>query len=146
MKILILNGPNLNLIGQREPDTYGSATLLDLENGLSQSFPKINFVFHQSNEEGRIINQLQETANNDIDGVVLNAGGYTHSSVAIRDAIAAIDVPVVEVHISNVYAREAFRHKSVIAAVCAGNISGFGLKSYHLGVSALIDIDRQSET
>ncbi|NND71135.1 MAG: type II 3-dehydroquinate dehydratase [Rhodothermales bacterium] len=141
MKILILNGPNLNLIGQREPDTYGSATLLDLEKSLTDSFPSIHFVFHQSNEEGSLINKLQETRANEIDGVVLNAGGYTHSSVAIRDAIAAVDVPVVEVHISNVYARETFRHKSVIAAVCAGNISGFGLRSYHHGVRALIDIN-----
>ena len=146
MKILVLNGPNLNLIGRREPDTYGSSTLLDLENSLSASFPNIGFVFHQSNEEGSLINQLQDTTHNDVDAVVLNAGGYTHTSVAIRDAISAIDTPVVEVHISNIYAREAFRHKSVIAAVCAGNISGFGLKSYHLGVSALIDLAHQSDS
>ncbi len=145
MKILILNGPNLNLIGQREPDTYGLSTLLDLENSLSASFPRVHLVFHQSNEEGSLINKLQEAKGQDIVGIVLNAGGYTHTSVAIRDAIAAIDVPVVEVHISNIYSREAFRHKSVIAGVCAGNISGFGLRSYHLGVSALLDLNQNSD-
>ena len=144
MKILILNGPNLNLIGQREPETYGSATLLDLEQSLTDSFPSVHFVFHQSNEEGSLINKLQEATDNEIDGIALNAGGYTHTSVAIRDAISAIDVPVVEVHISNVYSREAFRHKSVIAGVCAGNISGFGFLSYHLAVRALIDMNARS--
>ncbi len=142
MKILILNGPNLNLLGTREPATYGAESLLDLERSLTDSFPDVHFVFHQSNEEGSLINKIQEAERVGVAGVVLNAGGYTHSSVAIRDAISAVDVPVIEVHISNVYARESFRHKSVIAAVCAGNISGFGMQGYHLAVTSLLDRPR----
>lgn len=136
MRILVLNGPNLNLLGRREPDTYGSATLADLEKQLRERFPAHTIEFRQSNVEGELIDRLHE-ANGEADGVIFNPGGYTHSSVALRDAVAAIDAPVVEVHISNTAARESFRHVSLIAPVCAGQITGFGLDGYRLAVLAL---------
>ena len=140
MKILILHGPNLNLLGTREPDVYGALTLEVLNEKLIAEGKKLGaeVTCQQSNHEGTLIDALQN-ARLWADGVVFNPGGYTHTSVALRDAISAINIPVVEVHISNVYAREEFRHKSLISAVCAGKISGFGWKSYILGLRALVD-------
>lgn len=136
MRLLVLNGPNLNLLGKREPEIYGVATLDDLEAHLRSVFPTHELKFFQSNVEGELIDRLQ-AAEADVDGVVFNPGGYSHTSVALRDAIAAIAVPVVEVHISNVAARESFRHHSLTAAACIGQIAGFGSDSYRLGVLAL---------
>ncbi len=138
MKILILHGPNLNLLGTREPDIYGALTLEALNEKLIAEGKKMGLevTCQQSNHEGTLIDILQH-ANDWADGVVFNPAGYTHSSVALRDAIASIKISVVEVHISNIYAREEFRHKSLISAVCAGSISGFGWQSYLLGMSAL---------
>lgn len=135
-KILILNGPNLNLQGRRDTGIYGTGTFEELLARLGTLYPDTEFALLQSNIEGELIDALQQSAGR-FDGVVLNAGGYTHTSVAIRDAIAAIDVPVVEVHISSILAREEFRHVSMIAPVCAGSIMGFGLDSYRLGIEAL---------
>jgi len=137
MKVLILNGPNLNLQGIRQPDIYGQSSFDDLLSRLSRQFPDISFNYFQSNVEGEIINQLHE-AMRSVDAVILNAGAYTHTSVAISDAIAAIGIPVIEVHISNIYAREEFRHTSLLAKHCRGIITGFGLDSYRLAVEALI--------
>ena len=137
MNVLTLNGPNLNLLGTREPDTYGTATLEDLEHQLRAAFPDVAFTFFQSNHEGALIEQLHEAHRSEVDGVVFNPGGYTHTSVALRDAVAAIAPPVVEVHLSNVHAREAFRHTSMLAPVCVGQISGFGLAGYHRAVQYL---------
>ncbi len=134
MNILILNGPNLNLLGTREPETYGRATLADLEAGLQAAFPGVAFAFFQSNHEGALIDRLHEAHREAVGGVIFNPGGFTHTSVALRDAVAAIDPPVVEVHLSNVHAREAFRHRSLLAPVCAGQISGLGRAGYHLAV------------
>ena len=140
MKILILHGPNLNLLGTREPEIYGAMTLDDLNARLIEEGKKMGaeVTYKQSNHEGTLIDALQD-ARLWTDGVIFNPGGYTHTSVALRDAIAAIEIPVVEVHISNVYAREEFRHKSLISPVCAGKISGFGWYSYVLGIQALIE-------
>ena len=138
MKILVINGPNLNLLGMREPAHYVSETLDAINNYIKSEYPDMDFEFYQSNHEGGIIDKLHE-ANGVFDGIVLNAGAFTHYSYAIRDAISAISTPVVEVHLSNIHARDEFRHKSVLAAVCKGQISGFGKLSYVLGVKALID-------
>ena len=138
MKILIINGPNLNLLGTREPQHYGTGTMDSVLDALKSQYPRVEFDYYQSNVEGLLIDRLHKTLEEPCDGVVLNAGGYTHTSVALRDAIAAIKVPVVEVHISNVHSREEFRHRSLISAVCKGVICGFGLDSYRLGVEALI--------
>lgn len=138
MKILIINGPNLNLLGTREPQHYGTGTMDSVLDALKSQYPRVEFDYYQSNEEGFLIDRLHKTLEEPCDGVVLNAGGYTHTSVALRDAIAAIKVPVVEVHISNVHSREEFRHRSLISAVCKGVICGFGLDSYRLGVEALL--------
>lgn len=138
MKILIINGPNLNLLGTREPQHYGTGTMDSVLDALKSQYPRVEFVYYQSNVEGLLIDRLHKTLEEPCDGVVLNAGGYTHTSVALRDAIAAIKVPVVEVHISNVHSREEFRHRSLISAVCKGVICGFGLDSYRLGVEALL--------
>ncbi|MCC5918040.1 MAG: type II 3-dehydroquinate dehydratase [Cryomorphaceae bacterium] len=132
-KIQIINGPNLNLLGTRDPETYGSVTLEEVEMGLRVDFPSVSLTFFQTNIEGEIVDVLQKTA---ADAVILNAGGYSHSSVSIRDAIDAIKIPVVEVHISNISAREKFRHTSIISPVCAGVIFGFGTDGYHLAVTA----------
>ncbi len=138
MKILIINGPNLNLLGTREPQHYGTGTMDSVLDALKSQYPRVEFDYYQSNVEGFLIDSLHKTLEEPCDGVVLNAGGYTHTSVALRDAIAAIKVPVVEVHISNVHSREEFRHRSLISAVCKGVICGFGLDSYRLGVEALL--------
>ena len=138
MKILIINGPNLNLLGMREPQHYGTGTMDSVLDVLKSQYPRVEFDYYQSNVEGFLIDRLHKTLEEPCDGVVLNAGGYTHTSVALRDAIAAIKVPVVEVHISNVHSREEFRHRSLISAACKGVICGFGLDSYRLGVEALL--------
>ena len=138
MKLLILQGPNLNLLGTREPEIYGSLTLEALNEKLIAEGKKMGLevTCQQSNHEGALIDALH-SARKWADGVIFNPAGYTHTAVALRDAIASIDIPVVEVHLSNVYAREEFRHKSLVSAVCAGKISGFGWKSYLLGMIAL---------
>ena len=138
MKILIINGPNLNLLGTREPQHYGTGTMDGVLDALKSQYPRVEFDYYQSNVEGFLIDRLHKTLEEPCDGVVLNAGGYTHTSVALRDAITAIKVPVVEVHISNVHSREECRHRSLISAVCKGVICGFGLDSYRLGVEALL--------
>lgn len=137
MKIAIINGPNLNLIGTREPGIYGSETFEDYFQKIRKEYNKIDFDYFQSNVEGEIINEIQASAKT-MDGIILNAGAYTHTSIAIGDAIAAIEIPVVEVHISNVEGREEFRKISHISAKCAGTISGFGLKSYLLAVESFV--------
>ena len=136
MKIQIINGPNLNLLGMREPDVYGSSSFEQYLEELKNRYPNIEFAYYQSNVEGEIINKIHETGFS-FDGIILNAGAYTHTSVAIHDAIKAVTTPVIEVHISNVYAREEFRHRSLIAGACKGVIAGFGLESYRLGVEAI---------
>src|SRR5690349_9184268 len=133
MKIIIINGPNLNLLGKREPEVYGSASFEEYFTSLQKKYPEINFVYYQSNVEGEIINKLHEVGFT-YDGIILNAGGYTHTSVAIADAVAAIKTPVIEVHISNIHAREEFRHTSLIAKNCRGIITGFGMDSYRLAI------------
>lgn len=139
-KILIINGPNLNLLGKREPGVYGTQTLEDITAQVNAEFTGLaSLEWRQSNHEGEIIDCIHAAAfGAGFDGIVLNAGAYTHTSLAIADAIAAIDIPVVEVHLSNVFAREEIRHRSLIAPVCRGSISGFGAKSYSLAVRALI--------
>jgi len=137
MKISIINGPNLNLLGTREPGIYGSTTFEDYFQKLRKEYETIDFDYFQSNVEGELINEIQKAAKN-MDGIILNAGAYTHTSIAIGDAIASIKIPVVEVHISNVEAREEFRKLSHISSKCAGTISGFGLKSYLLAVESFI--------
>jgi len=137
MKIDIINGPNLNLLGKREPEKYGTRDFDDYLVSLKSEYPEIVFSYFQSNVEGEIINELHKTGFS-YDGIILNAGGYTHTSVAIADAIASVRTPVVEVHITNIAAREEFRHTSLIARSCAGSISGFGLDSYRLAIEAII--------
>ncbi|MBM77223.1 MAG: type II 3-dehydroquinate dehydratase [Crocinitomicaceae bacterium] len=134
-KILIINGPNLNLLGKREPDTYGNTTFDNYFKELIIDFPDLDLHTFQSNVEGEIINELHDKGFS-YDGIVLNAGGYTHTSVAIADAVAAIETPVIEVHISNVHAREEFRHQSLMAKNCKGIIAGFGLDSYRLALAS----------
>ena len=130
MKLAIINGPNLNLLGSREPSIYGAVSFDDFFNRLSTQF-EAELTYFQSNVEGELINELQRSG---YDGFILNAGGYTHTSVALRDCIAAISVPVVEVHISNIHARETFRHESLLAPVCVGSIIGLGIHGYALAV------------
>jgi 3-dehydroquinate dehydratase-2 len=137
MKLLIVNGPNLNLLGSRQPQIYGNVRFEDYFEELKSKFD-VDLSYFQSNVEGEIINQLQQES---FDGIILNAGGYTHTSVAIRDCIAAIETPVVEVHISNIAGRESFRHESLISPVCMGCIFGFGLKSYELAVRYFLMIE-----
>ncbi len=141
MSILVLNGPNLARLGKREPEIYGHQTLEDINLGLVKSFPELNFEFFQTEEEGALLEKLFHIEDKGgYRGVLLNAGALTHYSIALRDAISGVTVPVIEVHLSNIYAREEFRQKSVISAVCVGVISGFGANSYHLGVRALIGL------
>jgi 3-dehydroquinate dehydratase-2 len=137
MKISIINGPNLNLLGKREPDVYGSQTFDDYYQSLQQQYPQVKFSYFQSNVEGELINELHRVGF-DYDGILFNPGGYTHTSVAIGDAIAAIKTPVIEIHISNVHAREDFRKISHVSAKCKGTISGLGMDGYRLGLETLI--------
>lgn len=139
-KFQIINGPNLNLLGKREPDVYGSVSFEDYLSKLRAAYPQCEISVFQSNIEGELIDKIHQVGF-DYDGIILNAGAYTHTSVALRDAIAAVTTPVVEVHISNVHARESFRHHSMISAVCKGVILGFGLKSYRLALEALSPSD-----
>jgi 3-dehydroquinate dehydratase-2 len=133
MKILIINGPNLNLVGERETNIYGNITFDDYLELIQDRFPQFEISYYQSNIEGELINRLQE-ANLEVNAVVLNAGAYTHTSIAIADAVRAVDIPVVEVHISNIIAREEFRHISHIAPHCVGSVIGFGIDSYRLAL------------
>lgn len=137
MKIQIINGPNLNLLGKREPGIYGSEGFEAFLEKLKALFPQVELHYFQSNVEGEIINQLHQVGFS-YDGIVMNAGAYTHTSVAIADAIAAIQTPVIEVHISNVYAREEFRHHSMMAKNCKGIITGFGMQSYQLAIQSFL--------
>ncbi|MCX4291690.1 MAG: type II 3-dehydroquinate dehydratase [Odoribacter sp.] len=137
MKILILNGPNLNLLGMREPEVYGNRSFEEYLDYLREKYRNVNIEYEQSNVEGKLIDKIHETGFT-YDGIILNAGGYTHTSVALADAVAAVTAPVVEVHISNTARREVFRHTSFLSAVCVGTITGFGLNSYELGIQALL--------
>ena len=136
-KIIIINGPNLNLLGKREPETYGNKTFDSYLKELVAEFPYMELNCFQSNVEGEIINKIQETGFS-LDGIVLNAGGYTHTSVAIADAVASVETPVIEVHISNVYSREEYRHQSLMAKNCKGVIAGFGLDSYKMAIRSFL--------
>lgn len=139
-RILIINGPNLNLLGRREPGIYGKSTMESCLDSLRHTYPGVEIDYFQSNHEGEIIDRLHAVGFDDtLSGIVLNAGAYTHTSLAIADAISAISRPVVEVHISNVHAREEIRHRSLISPVCRGVIAGFGLDSYRLGIESLIN-------
>jgi len=138
MNILVINGPNLNLLGRRETEIYGSRSFEDFFEDLQQHFGDHTLHYFQSNHEGLLIDKIQE-AGFHLDGIVLNAGAYTHSSIALADAVAAVPAPVIEVHISNVYARETFRHHSFLSAKCAGSIVGLGLNGYRLAILHLLD-------
>ena len=139
MNILIINGPNLNLLGKRAKSVYGENSFESYLEFLRNKYSEHQLVYFQSNIEGELINTLHQYGFGDTDGIVLNAGAYTHTSIAISDAIRAINVPVIEVHISNIHAREAYRHTSMIAAACKGSIAGFGMDSYKLAIEALIN-------
>jgi 3-dehydroquinate dehydratase II len=141
MKVLFLNGPNLNLLGTREPEIYGRTTLADIEAKVRERAEqlKIEIGFRQSNVEGELVSWIQE-AKGKFDVIIINAAAYTHTSIALRDAISAVGVPTIEIHLSNIHAREEFRHKSLIAPVCRGQICGFGEKSYILGLEAAVDV------
>jgi 3-dehydroquinate dehydratase-2 len=137
MKLQIINGPNLNLLGKREPETYGKQSFEEFFKKLQARFPEVELHYYQSNVEGELINKIHNVGFK-FDGIILNAGAYTHTSVAIHDAIAAINTPVIEVHISNVYAREEFRHKSLITSKCIGLITGFGMDGYAMAIQHLL--------
>lgn len=137
MKILIINGPNLNLLGKREPEIYGSQSFEDFFGTLVKKYPDIELAYYQNNVEGELVNKIHEVGFS-YDGILLNAGAYTHTSVAISDAIAGVTTPVIEVHISNIYKREEFRHKSIISKECIGMIAGLGLDGYDLGIQYFI--------
>jgi len=145
MKILFLNGPNLNLLGTREPEVYGRTTLADIEAKVRKRAKdlKVEVEFRQSNLEGELVTWIQQ-AKGKFEAIVINAASYTHTSIALRDAIAAVAIPTVEIHISNVHAREEFRQKSTIAAVCLGQISGFGVNSYVLGLEAAVNVNERA--
>lgn len=140
VKLLVLNGPNLNRLGKREPEVYGAETLADIENHLQKiaSEQLVVISFYQSNTEGALIDKIHECEDNDFDGIIFNPGAYTHTSIAIRDAIASVNVPVIEIHISNIHSREPFRHTSLIAPVCIGQLSGFGTGGYELALQAFL--------
>jgi len=142
MKILFLNGPNLNLLGTREPEVYGRLTLADIEAKVRDRAAqlKVTVDFRQSNQEGELVGWIQE-AKGRFEVIVINAAAYTHTSVALRDAISAVGLPTIEIHLSNIHAREEFRHQSLIAPVCRGQICGFGAKSYILGLEAAVDVN-----
>ena len=147
MKVLYLNGPNLNLLGQREPGIYGRSTLADIEAAVREQAANrgVTVEFRQSNQEGELVSWIQE-AQGRVEVIVLNAGAYTHTSVALRDAIAAVGIPTIEIHLSNIHAREEFRQKSLIAAVCRGQISGFGPATYLLALEAAINVNGTLKT
>ena len=144
MQIEIINGPNLNLLGTREPEKYGYYSFEEYLTILRSHYPEIIFTYYQSNIEGEIINEIQRSGFSS-DGIILNAAGYTHTSVSIADAIAAVKSPVIEVHITNIAAREEFRHNSLVGRYCAGSIIGLGLDGYRLAVEALIEISKKSK-
>jgi 3-dehydroquinate dehydratase-2 len=137
-RIVIINGPNLNLLGRREPEIYGNTSFENYFEKLKAQFPETDLFYLQSNVEGELINMIQENGFN-ADGIILNAGGYSHTSVAIADAVASVDSPVVEVHISNIYARESYRQHSITASKCTGSITGLGLKGYELAIRFLLE-------
>ena len=137
MKLLVIHGPNLNLLGTRDPDIYGGMTLEHLNDYIQSSCPNHKISFFQSNMEGELIDRIQETFNDDTEGLVVNMGGYTHTSVALRDALDPVSIPKVEVHLSNIHAREKFREHSITGAVMNGIIMGFGAESYLLGIRAI---------
>lgn len=141
MKIQIINGPNINLLGKREPSIYGSTSFEDYYQTLKERYPDVELDYFQSNVEGELINKIHEVGFSS-DGIILNAGAYTHTSIALQDAIRSVTTPVIEVHISNVHTREEFRHKSMIACACKGVICGFGLDSYRLALEALLGTSR----
>ena len=143
MKITIINGPNLNLLGKREPEIYGSRSFEDYFETLVEKYPDLELTYYQSNEEGELVNKLHEVGF-EHDAILINAGAYTHTSVAISDAIAGINTPVLEIHISNIYKRETFRHKSIISKECVGMIAGLGLKGYELGLNYFIDNQKEN--
>ena len=143
MWIQIINGPNINLLGKREPSIYGSVSFEDYLAELRAKYPEVQIDYYQSNIEGELIDKIQQVGF-DADGIILNAGAYTHTSIALQDAIRAVKSTVVEVHISNVHAREAFRHVSMISCACLGVICGFGLNSYRLALEALADVIKQN--
>ncbi|HKK46949.1 MAG TPA: type II 3-dehydroquinate dehydratase [Balneolaceae bacterium] len=140
MKLSILNGPNLNMLGKRDPDQYGTSTLQDIEKLLIESFPEYEMTFFQSNIEGELVEAIQSLVESGFDGVIANFGGYSHTSVAIRDALDLLEIPIVEVHLSNIHAREDFREKTLTGAVADGIITGFGKQSYVLGVYAMEEL------
>jgi 3-dehydroquinate dehydratase-2 len=146
MKILILNGPNLNMLGQREPEVYGRTTLADIEQLIRDRATKlgVEIDFRQTNHEGELVAWIQQ-AKGQFQAIILNAAAYTHTSVALRDAVSAVAIPTIEVHLSNIHAREEFRHKSYIAAVCKGQISGFGAQSYVLALEAAVNLNASSK-
>lgn len=137
MKIIVINGPNLNLLGIRQPEVYGTQAFEDYLEGLRVAFPQVRIDYYQSNVEGEIINKIHEVGFS-YDGIVLNAGGYSHTSVAIHDAIASITTPVIEVHISNIYAREEYRRHSLLSDVCKGVICGMGIDGYRMAVEGFV--------
>jgi 3-dehydroquinate dehydratase-2 len=140
MTILVLNGPNLNLLGERDADTYGTETLEHINEKLEQSYPDVDFIYVQSNHEGELIDAVQSARNGSMDALIANWGGFTHSSVAIRDALELLSIPKVEVHMSNIHAREEFRERSITGKVMDGIITGFGSDSYLLGVEAVLKL------
>lgn len=144
MKILVLNGPNLNLLGQRDTKTYGSQTLQEIEKFLKQTFPDIGFRFVQSNHEGELVDAIHQARNDKTDALVANWGGFTHSSVAIHDALELLTVPKIEVHLSNIHAREEFRERSITGKAVDGIITGFGVNSYLLGVEAALKMRKKA--
>jgi 3-dehydroquinate dehydratase-2 len=139
MRFLVINGPNLNLLGKREPSLYGTTTFWDIENELKKRFPSVVFEYFQSNSEGALIDHIHKAVDGAFDGLAINPGAYAHYSYAIRDALAILKIPVVEVHMTNVYKREEFRHHSVTAPVCKGVVAGFGAMSYVLAVEYLVE-------
>lgn len=147
MRILFLNGPNLNLLGQREPEVYGSISLADIETKVRARAKElgVDIDFRQTNLEGELVTWVQD-AKGKFDAIVLNAAAYTHTSVALRDAIAGVALPTIEIHLSNVHAREEFRHKSLIAPVCVGQIAGFGWRSYLLGLEASVNVNETKKS
>lgn len=145
MRIIIINGPNLNLLGTREPAIYGQETMEDCLASLRKRFPQVEIEYFQSNHEGALVDRLQGAAASH-DGIILNAAAYTHTSIALLDTIRAISTPVVEVHLSNVAAREDFRHRSMIAPACVGTIAGFGMDVYRLAIEALLSLTHHSQS